>query len=123
MVIKILLLGWAAQVPAQNTCYTDPQGTTLCSSPGAVIHGSTNSTGSSVYRDDRGELLDFQTDRTGKASVELPSGKSINWSQGVLGEKKYPFSDSSRIQATPLVLPTATGTGINSAPNTLPGQR
>lgn len=117
-----LVLGWAAQVSAQNTCYTDPQGTTLCSTPEAVVRGSTDSTGNSVYRDDRGNLLDFQTDQTGKASVELPSGKSINWSQGVLGEKKYPFNDRSRIQAVPLVLPSSPGSVPGTLPKTSSGQ-
>ena len=44
---------------AQNTCYTNPQGTTICSNSGSVIHGNTNSAGNSVYRDDRGNRLDF----------------------------------------------------------------
>jgi hypothetical protein len=115
-------LGLAAQAFAQYTCYTDPQGTTLCSSPDSVIHGTTNSVGSSVYRDDRGNLLDFHTDQTGKASVELPSGKTINWSQGVLGEKKYPFSNKPPLKAAPLAPPVLPGTGLPTTHNTIPGQ-
>ena len=122
-IIPILLtLALALPALAQNTCFTDPHGTTICSSPGTVIHGSTNSTGSSIYRDDRGNLLDFQTDQTGKASVELRSGESIDWSQGVLGEKKYPFNDSSRPQPAPIANPAAPGNGIVPVPSTIPRQ-
>lgn len=81
---------------AQSTCFTNPYGTTICSTPDTVIHGGTSSTGHSLYRDDRGNQLDFQTDQTGKAAIQLPSGESINWSQQVLGEKKYPFSNKLR---------------------------
>ena len=122
MVLVLLALGLPAQATAQSTCYTDPRGTTLCSSPDTVIHGTTDSVGSSVYRDDRGNRLQFQTDQTGKASVKLPSGKSINWSQGVLGEKKYPFSDGSQIQAVPLVLPSAPDAGVGTLPNAPSGR-
>jgi len=99
---------------AQSTCFTDPHGTTLCSSPGTVVHGNTDSTGHSLYRDDRGNRLDFETDRSGKAAVKLPSGESINWSQRVLGEKKYPFSrDPPQLPAVP---PTAPGSQITPPP-------
>ena len=91
---------------AQSTCFTDPYGTTLCSSPGAVVRGNTDSTGHSIYRDDRGNRLDFETDRSGKGAVKLPSGESINWSQRVLGERKYPFSrDPPQAPAVPLTEP------------------
>lgn len=99
---------------AQSTCFTDPHGTTLCSSPGTVVRGNTDSTGHSVYRDDRGNRLDFETDRSGKAAVELPSGESINWSQRVLGEKKYPFSRET--PQLPAVLPAVPGSQIMSRP-------
>ncbi len=106
---------------AQSTCFTDPHGTTICSSPGAVVHGNTNSTGHSIYRDDRGNSLDFQTDRSGKASVRLPSGDSINWSQGVLGEKRYPVS---RTMPQPAGLPpVAPGSGVPSPPAAMPAPR
>jgi hypothetical protein len=94
---------------AQSTCFTDPHGTTICSSPGTVIHGNTNSTGNSLYRDDRGNRLDFQTDQFGNASVELPSGEAIKWSQPVLGEKKYPASGSTR--QAPAATPEGPGAG------------
>ena len=68
---------------AQTTCFTDPHGATLCSSPEGVVRGNTNSTGYSVYRDDHGHQLDYEVDQFGKASVQLPSGKPINWSQSV----------------------------------------
>ena len=99
---------------AQSTCFTDPHGTTICSSPGAVVHGNTNSTGHGIYRDDRGNSLDFQTDRSGKASVRLPSGDSINWSQGVLGEKKYPFSRT--LPQAPELPPATPGSGVLAPP-------
>lgn len=101
---------------AQSTCFTDPHGTTLCSSPGTVVRGNTNGTGHSIYRDDRGNRLDFETDRSGKAAVKLPSGESINWSQRVLGEKKYPFSrDPPQMQEVP---PAAPGSRIPSPSDT-----
>ena len=105
---------------AQSTCFTDPHGTTICSSPGAVVHGNTDSTGHSIYRDDRGNSLDFQTDRSGKASVRLPSGDSINWSQGVLGEKKYPFSRT--LPQAPELPPVAPGNGDLAPPAATPGR-
>jgi hypothetical protein len=75
---------------AQTTCYTNPQGTTICSNSGSVIQGNTNSVGNSVYRDDRGNPLEFQVDQFGNATVEPRSGDPIHWSQRVLGERKYP---------------------------------
>jgi hypothetical protein len=103
--IATALLAFTLAAPglAQTTCSTNTQGTTLCSTPEGVVQGGTDSTGASVYRDDRGHRLDFRTDWSGKASVELPSGQSVDWSQGVLGEKKYPFSKP----AAPSPLPHA----------------
>ncbi|MEM1114151.1 MAG: hypothetical protein AAGI11_19705 [Pseudomonadota bacterium] len=75
---------------AQNTCFTGTTGTTICSTSSGVIHGNTNSVGNSVYRDSRGNRLDMQTDRRGTARVETANGEVVNWSQQVLGEKKYP---------------------------------
>lgn len=88
---------------AQNTCYTDPHGTTICSNAGSVIHGNTNSAGTSVYRDDRGNRLDFQTDSAGNASVQPREGGPIRWSQPVLGEQKYPASISP-VPPSPLIV-------------------
>ena len=68
---------------SQTTCFTDPQGVTLCSGPEGVVRGTTNSSGYSVYRDDRGNRLDYEVDSLGRASIQLPSGESINWSQTV----------------------------------------
>ena len=103
MRISIVLLGLliTGSSVAQNTCYTDPHGKTLCSTPEAVVQGDTNSVGTSTYRDDRGNQLDFQTDQFGNASVTLESGKPIKWSAPVLGEKKYPFSETSRALPAP----------------------
>ncbi len=122
--MRVLLVPLALVLPslclAQSTCFTDPHGTTICSSPGTVVHGNTDSTGHSLYRDDRGNRLDFETDRSGKAVLTLPSGESINWSQRVLGEKKYPFS-----HATPQAPPTppAGPAGLSpSPPATTQGQ-
>ncbi len=66
---------------AQTSCFTDHLGTTICSSPDTVIHGSTSSIGTSVYRDSSGNLLEYDSDPTGKSTLQLPSGQSINWSQ------------------------------------------
>lgn len=107
---------------AQNTCFTDPHGTTICSSPGKVIHGSTNSTGHSLYRDDRGNRLDFQTDQFGNSSVELPSGEAIKWSQPVLGEKKYPEVKKPAALQAPGLSSGPSGDGIIPRSDTSPGQ-
>jgi len=118
--LRVFLVPLALVLPlaclAQSTCFTDPHGTTICSSPGTVVHGNTDSTGHSLYRDDRGNRLDFETDRSGKAAVELPSGESINWSQRVLGEKKYPFSRD--MPQLPAVAPAAPGSRIPSPSDT-----
>jgi len=66
---------------AQTTCFTDPLGTTICSTPDGVIHGNTSSIGQSIYRDDRGQLLDYEVDQFGNASVQRPAGDIIDWSQ------------------------------------------
>ena len=66
---------------AQNACFTDPHSTTICSSPGTVIYGSTNGTGQSPCRDDRGNQLGFRNDEFGNSSVELSSGEAIKRSQ------------------------------------------
>jgi len=66
---------------AQTTCYTNPQGTTLCSTANGVINGNTNGVGNSVYRDDRGHLLEYRDDQFGNASLRVPSGESIDWSK------------------------------------------
>ena len=109
----LLVLAWLLALPgmAQNTCYTGPQGTTICSSTGGVIHGNTSSVGNSLYRDDRGKQLDFQADQFGNASVQNPAGDSIKWSQPVLGERKYPDMDSSHPAPTPLKPPITPAAG------------
>jgi hypothetical protein len=90
---------------AQNTCYTNPQGTTICSNSGSVIHGSSDRTGNSVYRDDRGNRLEFRTDQFGNATVEPRSGEPIEWSQQVLGERKYPGSGTPPWRSPPVTEP------------------
>ncbi len=94
----------ASPLCAQNTCFTNPQGTTICSTSGGVIHGNTNSVGNSVYRDERGNRLDFQTDAMGNAKVTTADGQQVQWSQSVLGEKKYPdfLAPSSSRRGTPI---------------------
>lgn len=80
---------------AQDTCYTSPQGATLCSSGETAIHGHSDSNGNHVFRDDRGQRLDFDTDARGNASLETRSGERIRWSQPVLGQRKYPALDTA----------------------------
>ena len=93
ILLMLLLLLPAAPGAAQTTCFTDPHGTTLCSSPDGVIQGSTSSIGTSVFRDDRGNRLEFHSDPTGKASVQLPTGESINWSQPAPEQESPPPAD------------------------------
>ena len=127
-VLTLALFAVALPAGAQYTCYTNPDGTTLCSSPEGVVNGDTSATGRSVYRDDRGNLLDFSTDQSGKASVQLPSGKRINWSQPVLGDKKYPYRDNVNRGITAPTRPGAPGLppapGMPATPGLppLPGQ-
>jgi hypothetical protein len=96
----------APVVQGQNTCYTNPQGVTLCSTETGVIHGSTSESGNTVFRDDRGRRLDFQTDSRGNATVAPAGGDPVRWSQPVLGRLKYPKLDTSPprppVPATPL---------------------
>ena len=103
--LLVLLALPALSCLAQNTCYTNPQGTTICSNAGNVIHGNTNSAGDSVYRDDRGNRLDFQTDSAGNASVQPTEGEAIRWSQPVLGAQKYPSSGSPAPPSPTIVVP------------------
>jgi hypothetical protein len=91
----LLLCAMTLPAAAQNTCVTNPQGTTLCSTSSGVINGNTNDSGSSVYRDDRGNQLDFQTDPNGSATVTTNAGENINWSQPVLGNMKSPALDTA----------------------------
>ena len=77
----LLALIFSLPCVAQTTCFTDPHGTTLCSTPNGVIHGDTSSIGHSIYRDDRGNQLDYEVDQFGNASVQRPAGEIIDWSQ------------------------------------------
>jgi hypothetical protein len=109
---------------AQTTCFTDHLGTTICSSPDTVIHGSTSSIGTSVYRDTSGNRLEYDIDPTGKSTLELPTGESINWSQSVPGQQGS--RDLNRLRKPPPTVPTPAITGSNphSTPRELPsGQR
>lgn len=87
--------GLCSQVQAQNTCHTNPQGVTLCSTDSGVIHGSTSDSGNTVFRDDRGRQLDFETDSRGSATVKPAQGDPVRWSQPVLGSMKYPKLDTA----------------------------
>ncbi|MCB1846084.1 MAG: hypothetical protein KDI04_01540 [Halieaceae bacterium] len=109
---------------AQTTCYTDPQGTTLCSTPDEVIRGNTNSIGQSVYRDDRGHQLDYEVDQFGNATVQPLSGKPVDWSQSVPAGRANP-AGNSRWQPLPgsPVRPVLPGNTSLSPPGDLPGQR
>lgn len=100
----ILFLGLASSLPAlaQNSCYTDHRGTTICSTADTVINGNSNSSGNSVYRDDRGQQLDFETDNRGNAVVRPRSGEPIRWSQPALGQLKYPSATAPVSGSRPL---------------------
>jgi len=97
MITKIIpvLLPFMLSLPclAQTTCYTDPHGVTLCSTPDGVIHGNTNSIGQGIYRDDRGHRLDYEVDQFGNASVQRHSGESIDWSQSAPADRDDPANN------------------------------
>ena len=117
--LLLLLLLPAAPGPAQTTCFTDPHGTTLCSSPDGVIHGSTSSIGTSIYRDDSGNRLEYDSDATGRSSLQLPSGKSIEWSHPVPVERNTPQTNDLRIPPSG-VNPATPGAGPLGPPWELP---
>ena len=121
-IILMLLLSLlpAAQSPAQTTCFTDPHGTTLCSSPEGVIQGNTSSIGTSIYRDDSGNRLEYDSDATGRSSLQLPSGKSIEWSHPVPVERNTPQTNDLRIPPSG-VNPATPGAGPFAPPRELPG--
>ena len=87
---------------SQTTCYTDPHGTTLCSTPEGVIRGTTSSTGQSIYRDERGNRLDYDVSPFGDASIKLPSGETVEWLQSAPagadkpGDKAVPAAGENR---------------------------
>jgi hypothetical protein len=117
--LLLLLLLPAAPGPAQTTCFTDPHGTTLCSSPEGVIRGSTSSIGTSIYRDDSGNRLEYDSDASGKSSLQLPSGKSIEWSHPVPVERNTPQTNDLRITPSG-VNPATPGAGPLGPPWELP---
>lgn len=91
MRFALFILAMALALPgmAQNSCFTNADGTTLCSTSEGVITGNTNAAGASVYRDGLGRQLDFSTDAAGNARVITPSGKVIRWQQPGLGKMQY----------------------------------
>jgi len=107
---------------AQTTCYTDPHGTTLCSTPGGVINGATSSIGDSIYRDDRGNQLDYEVDQFGNASVQPHTGKSIDWSQPAPAHQNELHKGSSGAQPQSPVLPGSPGAFAPNLPDRLNGQ-
>jgi hypothetical protein len=107
---------------AQTTCFTDHLGTTICSSPDTVIHGNTSSIGTSVYRDDSGNRLDYDSDPTGKSSLQLPSGESIEWSQPVPEKQNTPQMIDSRQLPPTGVNPATPGSRAHEPPRELPGR-
>lgn len=123
IILGLLMLLLAAPSPAQTTCFTDPHGTTLCSSPEGVIHGSTSSIGTSVYRDDSGNRLEYDSDATGKSSLQLPSGESIEWSHPVPETLNTPPVIDSRGLPPTGVNPAAPGGWAPDPPRELPGSR
>lgn len=94
-----LLLSTSAS--AQNTCFTNPAGTTICSTAGGVVHGNTNSVGNSVYRDERGKQLDLQADQFGNASIIVDGAGEVRWSADVIAEKR----DPERVAPRPPLIP------------------
>lgn len=95
------LLLICASASAQNTCYTNPAGTTICSTAGGVVHGNTNSVGNSVYRDERGQQLDLKSDQFGNASITVEGAGDVRWSQEVIAEKR----DPERATPAPVLVP------------------
>lgn len=123
MLMLLLSLLPAAPSPAQTTCFTDPHGTTLCSSPDGIIQGSTSSIGTSIYRDDRGNRLEFHSDPTGKASVQLPDGESINWSQPAPEQNARPTADGVKDTPADRVVPGNPAFDALKPGGELPGKR
>ena len=96
---------FALPVLAQNTCHTGLNGTTLCSTPDGVIHGNTNSSGHSVYRDDHGRQLQFRVDPSGNAQLQPHSGKPIHRSQAELATRRYPSLETRPAPVQPIPPP------------------
>ncbi|MEP4486043.1 MAG: hypothetical protein ABJ013_10475 [Halioglobus sp.] len=96
-----LLLLLSTSLSAQNTCYTNSAGTTICSTAGGVVHGNTNSVGNSVYRDERGKQLDLQSNQFGNASLRVDGAGEVRWSQEVIAEKRDPV----QVTRDPVLVP------------------
>ena len=116
--LLIVLGGLALYNPtwAQNTCFTDPDGATICSTASGVVHGNTNSTGQSIYRDTRGNQLDFESDRQGRSSVQLSTGEPINW----ISPPKLPLNQTQQ-PAKPA--PLQPGSTLRSGPENSLGRQ
>ena len=110
------LLCAAAWAQAQNTCFTDHRGVTLCSTPDTVINGNTNGSGDAVYRDERGRRLEFHTDYRGSATVRTAGGQDLHWSQPALGGLKYPGSAASLRPPPPVIPGAATPAAFTASP-------
>lgn len=93
--LALLAVALADPLLAQTTCYTNPQGTTLCSTLDGVIQGNTSEIGQSVYRDNRGQQLDHQVDPFGNATVTGPDGEVIKWTQGSPTDRNDPHRPGS----------------------------
>ncbi|MEP0201291.1 MAG: hypothetical protein ABJ084_11030 [Halioglobus sp.] len=100
-IFLVMLLFLSTSLNAQNTCYTNTAGTTICSTAGGVVHGNTNSVGNSVYRDERGKQLDLQSDQFGNASIVVDGAGEVRWSQEVIAEKREP----ERVAPLPVLVP------------------
>lgn len=107
---------------AQTTCNTDPQGNTLCSTPAGVIRGTTSSIGQSIYRDERGNQLEYDVDPLGKASVQLPTGESIDWSQPLPVNREKPLPGIRRPLPGSPTGPLAPGSPVVPIPPGLEGR-
>ena len=118
----LLALMFSLPCVAQTTCFTDPHGTTLCSTPNGVIHGGTSSIGHSIYRDDRGNQLDYEVDQFGNASVQQPTGKSIDWLQSAPADHNQLHNDSSSATPRSLAKPNSPGAFLPNLPDRVNGR-
>lgn len=96
---------------AQTTCFTNRQGTTLCSTPSGVVNGSTNRLGDSTFRDSSGNLLNHDLDPIGNNSLELSDGETVQWSQPAPVDTTAPNATDSIPRAKP---PAPIGTSDSS---------
>ncbi|MEM6582372.1 MAG: hypothetical protein AAF699_13925 [Pseudomonadota bacterium] len=111
LTITVLL---ALPCHAQTTCFTNRQGTTLCSTPSGVVNGSTNRLGDSTFRDSSGNRLNHELDPIGNNSLELSDGETVQWSQPAPVDTTAPNATESIPRAEP---PPPIGTSVSPTGN------